>query len=363
VARSVGWMNRLHIDPSLLSGTLLLCAVGLVVLYSAGGQDVNVVLRQAMRMLLGLSLMLVLAQVPPQQFRFWAPWLYAGGLVLLIACVVFGEGRGAQRWLNLGLFRFQPAEVMKLFVPMAAAWYMGDRAMPARLRDLAIGGLLIGIPFLLIAKQPDLGTAALVAGAGTSVLFFAGMSWRLILLGCGSAVAAAPLIWNALHDYQRQRLLTLLDPEKDPLGTGYHIIQSQIAVGSGGFYGKGWLNGTQSYLDFLPERHTDFIFAVFCEEFGFQGVMLLLTLYLFMLWRGCSIALDAQGAFARLLGGALTMTLFIYVFVNTGMVIGQLPVVGIPLPLISYGGTSLVTLMASFGMLMSLQTHKTMSLS
>jgi rod shape determining protein RodA len=349
---------RLHVDAPLLSFTLLLCGIGLVVLYSASGQELAVVIRQGMRMLLGLGLMLGLAQIPPRHFAHWAPWFYGVGMIFLVACLVAGEGRGADRWLDLKVIRFQPSEMMKIFVPMMAAWYLCDKPVPVGLRHTLIGGALIAAPFMLIAKQPDLGTAALVAGAGASVLFLAGISWRLMGSAALLVMVCAPVLWSLMHDYQRNRILTMLDPEKDPLGTGYHIIQSKIAVGSGGIYGKGWLNGTQSYLEFLPERSTDFIFAVFCEEFGYLGVLVLIAMYILVLWRGLTIAMEAQSMFARLLAGALTLILFIYVFVNTGMVIGQLPVVGVPLPLISYGGTSLVTLMASFGILMSVHTHK-----
>lgn len=356
--RRRGPWYRLHIDPSLLSGTFVLCAIGLVVLYSAGGQDYGAIIRQGARMALGLALMSVLAQVPPHQFARSAPWLYGVGLALLVACLFVGTGRGTQRWLDLGIFRFQPAELMKLCVPMTAAWYLNDRGIPPDLPRLLLSLVLIFVPVAMIARQPDLGTAILIAVAGLSVLFFAGMSWRFMGIAGSGVLLCLPLLWYLLHDYQRERLLTLLDPEKDPLGSGYHIIQSKIAVGSGGLYGKGWLNGTQSYLEFLPERSTDFIFAVFCEEFGFMGVLVLLGAYGFVLTRGLAIAMEAQGTFARLLAGSLTLTLFMSIFVNIGMVTGQLPVVGIPLPLISYGGTSSVTLMASLGILMSLQTHR-----
>jgi rod shape determining protein RodA len=269
-----------------------------------------------------------------------------------------GTGEGAQRWLDLGPIRFQPSEFMKLFVPMAIAWYLADRWILPSFRHILVAVFLIGLPVLLVVKQPDLGTALLIAAAGAAVLFLAGLGIKFLGLVILGLAAAAPLLWHLLHDYQRQRLITLLDPMKDPLGTGYHIIQSKIAVGSGGLYGKGWLNGTQSHLEFLPEHFTDFIFAVFCEEFGFMGVLVLLGVYLFVILRGLEIALKAKDTFARLLAGSLTLTLFVYVFVNTGMVVGQLPVVGVPLPFISYGGTSLVTLMASFGILMSIRTHK-----
>jgi rod shape determining protein RodA len=270
----------------------------------------------------------------------------------------YGTGKGAQRWLDLGGFRFQPSEVMKLAVPLMAAWYLKDRTLPPDLRRVVITSIIIIVPAMLIARQPDLGTALLICASGFFILFLAGISYRLIGGLLFVSLVLAPLLWWRMHDYQRQRVLTMFDPEKDPLGSGYHIIQSKIAVGSGGLYGKGWLNGTQSNLQFLPERSTDFIFAVFCEEFGFIGVLVLMAAYAFVVIRGIYMAVDAQDTFSRLLAGSLILTLFIYIFVNMGMVVGRLPVVGIPLPLVSYGGTSLVTLMAGFGILMSVHTHR-----
>ncbi|MEO6697000.1 MAG: rod shape-determining protein RodA, partial [Gammaproteobacteria bacterium] len=289
----------------------------------------------------------------------WAPWLFGIGLMLLAAVLAFGDSsKGAQRWLDFKLFRFQPAEIMKLAAPMMVAWYLKDGPLPPTIRQITLAGLLVIVPVLLIAKQPDLGTALLVACAGMFVLLWAGISWRLAG-GFSLAVAVmGPIFWHFMRDYQRQRIITFLHPENDPLGTGYHIIQSTIAIGSGGIFGKGWLNGTQSYLDFLPERTTDFIFAVYGEEFGLIGILLLLALYLFIVLRGVYIAMRAQDVYARLLAASLTLTFFVYVFVNVGMVIGLMPVVGVPLPLISYGGTSLVTLMAGFGILMSIHTHR-----
>ncbi len=279
---------------------------------------------------------------------------------MLVAVIIVGEtGKGAQRWLNLGFFRFQPSELVKLAVPMMIAWLLAEKALPPRWSRLATAGVLILLPVLLIARQPDLGTSLLVASAGLFVLFLAGLSWRFM---AGMVLTAIPLalsLWEwGMREYQRDRVLTFLNPERDPLGTGYHIIQSKIAIGSGGMYGKGWLNGTQSYLEFLPERTTDFIFAVLSEEFGFSGILILLAIYLFIILRGLYISARAQDTFGRLLGGAITMVFFVYLFVNTGMVSGMLPVVGVPLPLVSYGGTSLVTIMAGFGMLMSIHTHR-----
>jgi rod shape determining protein RodA len=276
-----------------------------------------------------------------------------------VAVLLVGDvGKGAQRWLDLGVMRFQPSEVLKLALPMTLAWVLAARPLPPSLpRVLAAAGLIL-IPALLIAKQPDLGTAILVVSAGAAVLFIGGLSWRLILLVAAVCAAGAPILWYGMRDYQRQRVLTFLDPETDPLGAGYHIIQSKIAIGSGGIYGKGWLNGTQSHLEFLPERHTDFIFAVIGEELGLAGILALLALYLFIVYRGLIIAASAQDSYGRLLAGGLSLVFFVYVFVNTGMVTGLLPVVGVPLPLVSYGGTSVVTLMAGFGMLMSIQTHR-----
>lgn len=357
--RRQGLLAVFHIDLPLLVGILLLCGFGLIVLYSASGQNLAQLERQALRILLALAVMLAIAQVNPSTLRRWSPWLYAVGVTLLIAVLVFGEvGKGAQRWLDLGVVRFQPSEMVKIAVPLMIAWYLAEKPLPPTWQRLAIAAVLIVVPVLLIAKQPDLGTSLLVASAGIFVLFLAGISWRLIGALIVAAGAAAPVIWYLMRDYQRQRVLTFLDPEKDPLGAGYHIIQSKIAIGSGGLYGKGWLNGTQSQLDFLPERHTDFIFAVLSEEFGLIGVILLLSLYLFVIIRGLYISTRAQDTYTRLIAGSMTLVFFVYLFVNTGMVTGLLPVVGVPLPLVSYGGTSLVTLMAGFGILMSIHTHR-----
>jgi len=353
-------LQRIHLDVPLLVGLLITVTVGLFVLYSASGQDLAAVERQLLRMGLAFAVMLTVAQISPQTLKRWTPALFAVGIMLLMAVLIIGEiGKGAQRWLDLGVVRFQPSELMKLAVPMMVAWYLADVPLPPRPWRLLLSLVIIAIPVLMIAKQPDLGTALLIAAAGFFVLFLAGLRWRIILGAIILAAAAAWPLWHyVLHDYQRARVLTFLNPERDPLGSGYHIIQSVIAVGSGGIYGKGWLNGTQSQLDFLPERHTDFIFAVFSEEFGLIGETLLLGLYLFIVARGLYIATQAQDTYSRLLAGSLSLTFFVYVFVNTGMVIGLLPVVGLPLPLISYGGTSMVTLMAGFGILMSIHTHR-----
>jgi rod shape determining protein RodA len=351
-------LTRLHVDGALLGGALLICALGLVVLYSASGQSVEVVTRQGVRMLLGLGAMFAIAQISPLRLARLAPIFYIIGVALLISVFLFGTGRGAHRWLEIGVIRFQPSEIMKLAVPLTVAWFLSDKVLPPKLSTIVIVFAVILIPGAFVIEQPDLGTAILIMMAGFLVLFFAGLSWRWIAIAGGIAIVCAPIAWFSMHDYQRQRIITLLDPAKDPLGAGYHIIQSTIAVGSGGWSGKGWLNGTQSHLEFLPERATDFIFAVYCEEFGLLGVLIMLAAYSLVLVRGVQIALYAQEIFGRLVAASLSVTLFIYVFVNMGMVIGQLPVVGVPLPLVSYGGTSLVTLMTGFGILMSIQTHR-----
>ncbi len=350
---------RLHLDLPLLIGLLALCAAGLAILYSAGGGRIALVEAQAMRMGLGLLLMAAVAQIPPPWLKRWSPWVYALGIALLVAVMFGGEvGKGAQRWLNLGLFRFQPSEILKLAVPMMVAAWLAERPLPPRPGTLAVALAMILIPVLLIARQPDLGTALLVAMAGFFALFMAGLSWRLLGLFTALVAAGAPLLWHFMREYQRQRVLTFLNPESDPLGSGYHIIQSMIAIGSGGVYGKGFLEGTQSHLEFLPERTTDFIFAVISEELGLTGVLVLLALYLFVIGRGLYIASHAQDSYGRILAASLTLVFFVYLFVNTGMVTGLLPVVGVPLPLVSYGGTSLVTILLGFGMLMSIHTHR-----
>ena len=352
--------KRLHIDPVMLFSLILLSAIGLFVLYSAGDQNQDLITRQLIRLLIGFIVMIAIAQISPSTIQSWAPWLFGIGLIMLIAVLLLGDvGKGAQRWLNLGLFSFQPSEIMKIAVPMMIAWYLAEANLPPKRLSLLTALLILVIPTLLVAKQPDLGTALLIASAGVFVLLLAGLSWKLIFAALIALAASLPLMWNyLLHGYQQQRVLTFINPETDPLGAGYHIIQSTIAIGSGGIYGKGWLNGTQSHLDFLPERSTDFIFAVFSEEFGFLGILVLLAIYGSIIIRGMVIANQAQDTFSRLLAGSLILTFFVYVFVNIGMVTGILPVVGVPLPLISYGGTSMVTLLAGFGILMSIQTHR-----
>jgi len=352
--------ERIHIDLPLLAGLLLLSAIGLITLYSAGNQSMDLIWRQLTRLGIAFGVMLVIAQIPPEVIRRWARPLFIFGLLMLLTVLVTGTiGKGAQRWLDLGFARFQPSELMKLAVPMMLAWYFHEKPLPPWNRHLAVALIIVLLPTLLIAKQPDLGTAILIASSGIAVLLFSGLRWRLVAYALLLLIPIATLLWlYGMHGYQRQRVLTFLNPESAPLGAGYHIIQSKIAIGSGGLYGKGWLNGTQSHLDFLPERHTDFIFAVFGEEFGFVGIGILLLIYLAVILRGLYIATQARDTFSRLLAGGLTMTFLVYLFVNIGMVSGLLPVVGLPLPLISYGGSSMVTLMAAFGILCSIQTHR-----
>lgn len=353
------FLQFLHIDPVLLAGLLLLMAAGLAILYSASDGSVEIVQRQVIRLALAFVVMFIVAQIPQHQLYLWAPWFFALGIVLLVMVLLAGDvGKGAQRWLNLYVIRFQPSEMMKLVTPMMLAWYLCEKPFPPKVSALLVSLVLVVLPTALIAKQPDLGTALLVATAGFFVVFFGGIRWRVLFGTLFTLLALIPVLWQFMHDYQKQRVLTLLNPESDPLGSGYHIIQSTIAIGSGGIYGKGWLNGTQSQLDFLPERTTDFIYAVFAEEFGIMGAIVLLSLYAFIIVRGLYIAANAQDSFGRLLAGSLSMTFFVYLFVNVGMVSGILPVVGVPLPLVSYGGTSMVTLMAGFGMLMSISTHR-----
>ena len=355
-----GLLKNFHIDWPLFTGLVALSALGLVVLYSASGEDWSTMTRQMIWMCIAFTIMLITAQIPPQTIQLWTPWVFAAGLIFLVMVLFFGQmGKGAQRWLDLGFFRFQPSEMMKFAVPMMVAWFIAEKTLPPSWGRIFGALLLILVPVALIAKQPDLGTSILVGSAGAFVLLFAGISWYLIGGFAVTLAGAAPVVWfYYMHDYQRQRVLTFLNPESDPLGSGYHIIQSKIAIGSGGLYGKGWLNGTQSQLDFLPERSTDFIFAVFSEEFGIVGVLCLLALYLYIVIRGLIIAYQAQTTFTRVLAGSLVLTFMVYIVVNIGMVSGLMPVVGVPLPLVSYGGTSLVTLMIAFGILMSIQTHR-----
>ena len=351
--------DRLHLDLPLVFGLVVLCVIGLLVLYSASGENLQVVLKQSMRMLFAFMIMFLIAQVKPSHLFYWTPWLYTICVVLLLAVLLYGEvAQGAQRWLRIGPVNLQPSELAKLTIPLMVGYYLAERSLPPRLLRVAMAGVLVLLPTLLIAKQPDLGTAILIASSGLIALFLAGLSWRLIVVLGVMGAAALPALWFVMHDYQRRRVLMFIDPEQDPLGAGYHIIQSKIAIGSGGLYGKGWLNGTQSQLEFLPERSTDFIFSVFSEEFGLLGVTSLLAIYLFVVLRGLYIAANAQDAFGRIVAGSLVLTFFVYVFVNAGMVSGLLPVVGVPLPLISYGGSSIVTLMAAFGLIMAIHTHR-----
>ncbi len=352
-------MRRLHIDGPLLTGLLLVCAVGLFVLYSAVGESSRLLINQIVRLGVAIVAMVVVAQLSPDFLRRWTPWAYLGGLILLVMVLVAGEmGGGARRWLDIGV-RFQPSEIMKLAVPMMAAWFLHDRSIPPRLSHVGILVIVIAVPAAMIALQPDLGTALLIATSGLIVIVLAGLPLRILVAMGVLAVPGAWVLWSFfMKEYQKQRVITLLNPDSDPLGAGYNIIQSKIAIGSGGLFGKGWTNGSQAQLEFLPERSTDFIFAVIGEEFGLYGVLTLLALYIFVIGRGLFIAISAHDSYSRLLAGSISLTFFVYVFVNTAMVTGLVPVVGIPLPLVSFGGTSMVTLMAGFGILMSIQSHR-----
>lgn len=356
--RARGMLRRPRMDLPLLGALVLLAAVGLATQYSASDLDRVQTGNQAIRLVLGFGLMFMISRLQPSSFRNWTPWLFSGSVALLIVVALLGEGRGANRWLDLGILRFQPSELLKMTMPMMVAWYLHQRSLPPSWGTLAMVGVLIAIPAGLIAEQPDLGTALLVAASGAFALFLSGLAWWRIGLILGTLSAAVPLGWMFLHEYQRNRVRMLLDPEADPLGNGWHIIQSKIAVGSGGVWGKGWNMSTQSKLEFLPEHTTDFIFSVFAEEWGLVGVLLLLVLYLFIIGRCLWIAANAKDTYSRLLTGAISMAFFVYVMVNGGMITGILPVVGVPLPLMSYGGTSTVSLLAGFGVVMAIHAQR-----
>jgi rod shape determining protein RodA len=353
-------LRALGLDGPLTGVLALIVCIGILVVYSASGQNVKMVEHHLGNIAIAVTAFLVLARFSsPQYLRLFSPAAYVVGILLLAVVAVTGHiGKGAQRWLDIGFLRFQPSEIMKLAVPMMCAWYMHDRPLPPTFWDLIVMGVLIMIPTAMIVVQPDLGTALLIAASGLIVMLFAGLDFRIILVSIPLLGGAAMGAWHFIHDYQKQRILTFLDPQTDPLGAGYHIIQSQIAIGSGGVFGKGYMNGSQAQLEFLPERSTDFIFAVIGEEFGLLGQLLILSLYAVVIGRALYLAMQGQDTFARLSGGAIALSFFVYVFVNSGMVSGILPVVGVPLPLISYGGTSMVTLLAGFGILMSLHSHR-----
>ncbi len=353
-----GWVSRPRLDYPLLVALIMTSILGLLVLYSASDGNQRVVINQAVRLGVGFLALFVLSLFPPRILRSWTPWLYLLGMLLLLATAWLGEGRGANRWLDLGFLRFQPSEIMKLMVPMAVAAWLHSKLLPPNWKAITIAIIIIVAPMMLIVRQPDLGTALLVGMSGVWGIFLAGIRWRVVLAGLGFIVAAAPLLWLFMHEYQRNRVRTFINPEADPLGQGWNIIQSKIAVGSGGLSGKGWMQGTQSQLEFIPEHTTDFIFAVFAEEFGLIGVLLLLSLYIFIIGRSLYLASQARDTFSRLLCGSLALIFFVYVMVNGSMIIGILPVVGVPLPLISYGGTSIVTLLAGFGLIMSAWGHR-----
>lgn len=351
-------IKNFQLDYILLMGILALFTLSMLVIYSAK-TDINLLIKHCVHFSIAFIAMIIIAQIPP---RFWMQWslvFYIAGILLLVAVLGFGNtSKGAQRWLNLGFIRFQPSECMKLIVPLYTAYFFHNKTLPPKNKDIILSLAIVSIPALLIALQPDLGTAILIASSGFMVIFFAGIPWKLIIFMTISGILSCPLMWYLLHDYQRERVLTLLNPERDPLGSGYHIIQSKIAIGSGGLYGRGWLQGSQSQLEFLPERSTDFIFSVFSEEFGLVGILILVAIYLSIIIRGLYIALQGKDTFCRLWAAGIIMMFFICLFVNMAMVNGLLPVVGVPLPLISYGGTSMLTMMIGFGMLMSIWKHR-----
>ncbi len=360
------WINRAfdtatkRLDGPLMVTLIVLAAISFTVVYSAsGGQSFDRSLGQLRNFAVGLVALWIVANIPPQKLMRLAIPIYATGLILLIAVALGGEVRNnARRWLHIGILVIQPSEIMKIGVPLMLAWYYHRKEEGLAVKDLAVAALILLLPVGLVVRQPDLGTAILIFASGFFVIFLAGLSWKIIIGGVVAGAAAMPLMWNFMHDYQKRRIYTLIDPMEDPLGAGYHIIQSTIAIGSGGVLGKGWLNGSQTRLDFIPERSTDFILAVYGEEFGLLGLLLLMTLYLIVIGRGLMIAINAPTTFSRLLAGAVTLTFFTYGFVNIGMVSGILPVVGVPLPLISYGGTAILSMLVGFGILMSISTHK-----
>ncbi len=357
--RRIGLRLVEGVDSTLLVLILSLSMIGMAVLYSATYESPARVINQLGHLGVALVAMWLVAQIPPQKLMRLALPAYAVGLALLVAVALFGDVvNGARRWLHVGVTRFQPSEMMKLALPLMLAWYFHKNESTLRLRNFVVAAVLLAVPAGLILRQPDLGTAALVGLAGFFVIFFAGISWKVIGSLSLLFVAALFPLWGFLHEYQKRRVLTLLDPTQDPLGAGYHIIQSTIAVGSGGLSGKGWLNGTQAHLEFIPERHTDFIFAVYSEEFGLIGNCVLLLLYSLLIGRGLVIAANAATVFSRLLAGSIALMFFVYAFVNMGMVSGILPVVGVPLPFLSYGGTALLTLFIGAGILMSVQRHR-----
>ncbi|HCU41361.1 MAG TPA: rod shape-determining protein RodA [Acinetobacter nosocomialis] len=353
--------QQLHIDPWLCLFLFLNALLGLTVIYSASAQDVGLVSKQAMSFGIGFLVMISLAQIPPKVYQAFSPYFYLFALFSLIGVMVFGEVRmGAKRWIDIpGFGSVQPSEFMKIGMPMMISWFLARKPLPPSFSQVVLSLMLIGVPFLLIAEQPDLGTSLLVLASGIFVLFLSGLSWRMIGAAAACAAIVIPIAWEfLLHDYQRQRVLTLLDPEADALGTGWNIIQSKTAIGSGGFSGKGFLEGTQSHLHFLPEGHTDFIIAAYSEEFGLIGVLILVILYSAIIFRTFQIGLQSFHNYGRLVAGAFGLSFFVYVFVNAGMVSGILPVVGVPLPFMSYGGTAIITLMATFGLVMSIHTHR-----
>ena len=362
--RKPGLGDVVHLDLPMVFVLLAISAYGLLILYSAVGQQSAPVISQSGKILAGLGVMVVIAQIPPVFYMRLAPWIFLAALSTLVMVYFFGsEIKGSKRWLRIpGLFSFQPSEVMKLVLPLILAWYFHDRHLPPKTRHVFWSIVIISIPVLLIALQPDLGTSLIIGASGLFVLLLAGISWRLVFSAIGLGVVSAPALWFLMRDYQQQRILTLLNPESDPLGAGWNIMQSKTAIGSGGLFGKGLFEGTQSHLDFLPESQTDFIIAVLGEELGLVGVVTLLILYLLLVGRGVILSVQAQDTFGRLLSGSITFTFFVYVFVNIGMVSGILPVVGVPLPLVSYGGTSILTLFAGFGILMSVHTHRRITL-
>ncbi len=353
-----GISSLFKIDLKLFAIISIIVFLGLITLFSVSGGDSTLIIKQSVRILIGLVAMILLAQIHPDNFRLFSPLLYFGGIFLLILTIFFGVGKSADRWLDFYFVRFQPSELMKIFVPLMIASFYADKSLPPKFKHLVVAALIIIIPALLIAKQPDLGTAILITSSGIIAIFLSGIRLAHIFLGVIFVIGAIPLLWSLMYDYQKARVLSFFSPDQDVLGSGYHLVQSKIALGSGGLFGKGYMNGTQSKLDFLPENHTDFIFSAFGEEFGFMGVLLLITLYVLATFRGMSISIKATDNFSRILSGTLILTIFLYVLVNIGMVIGILPIVGAPLPFMSYGGTSMLTVFAALGIIMSIKSHQ-----